>query len=169
MRSEESHTKFLAAYEAYADALFRFCYGKTSSRDEAKDLAQETFLRAWREVERGNEIRDFKAFLYTVARNLIKDYYKRKKPVLERDLPEGILEEAPVAATQNVSAEARLFGDVIRAQKEPYRESLILHLIEGLPIHEIAELLQERPNTISVRVKRGIEKVRIALHIDHHD
>lgn len=165
MRSQEREQEFLAAYDAYADAIFRMCYAKTGNRDEAKDLSQETFVRAWAELCKGKEIRDMRPFLYTVARNLVKDYYKRKKPVLERDLPEGVLEMAPSEGNQALLAEAELMARAVRALAEPYRESLILHLIEGLPVQEIALRLGERPNTISVRVKRGLEKVRSALHI----
>lgn len=158
--------EFLAAYDEHADAVFRLCYGKTSNREEAKDLAQETFTRVWLQLEKGGEIRDLRAFLFTVARNLVKDYYKRKKPVLERDLPEGTLEAAPSAPMQAVAAETALVLEVLRALPEPYRESVLLHHVEGIPIGEIAKMLGERPNTISVRVKRGVEKVRATLKID---
>ena len=166
MRSDAQKDEFLAAYDAHADALFRLCYGKTGNRDEAKDLAQETFVRVWQHLEKGGEVREMRAFLYTVARNLIKDYYKKKKPVLERDLPEGTMEQVGVGATQGVFAETQVVLNALTRIPDAYREALTLHLVEGIPIGEIAELLGERPNTISVRVKRGIEKVRAELRID---
>lgn len=163
---ENLNTEFLALYDEYADVLFRLCYGKTSSREEAKDLVQETFVRVFERLERGGErIENLRAFLFTVARNLIKDYYKKKKPVLERDLPEGALERVPTASTAVEGSEARLMLDALHELPEQYRHVLMLHLIEGIPVSEIAELLNERPNTVSVRLKRGIEKVRVALHI----
>lgn len=158
---------YLAAYEENADAVFRMCYGKTSNREEAKDMTQEVFTRVWQRVTSDKEeIENLRAFIFTVARNLIKDYYKRKKPVLERDLPEGTLEQLPTAPEQGMRSESTLMLNVLKELKDPYREALMLHLVEGIPIGEIAELLNERPNTISVRVKRGIEKVRSQLHIE---
>lgn len=158
---------YLAAYDLYADAVFRMCYGKTSNREEAKDMTQETFVRVWQRVASDREeIENLRAFIFTVARNLIKDYYKRKKPVLERDLPEGALESVPTAPEQAMQSESALMLAALKQLKDPYREALMLHLVEGIPIGEIAELLGERPNTISVRVKRGVEKVRALLHIE---
>ncbi len=167
MRSGSTYREdYLAAYDLYADAVFRMCYAKTSNREEAKDMTQETFVRVWQRVAgAGDEIENLRAFIFTVARNLIKDYYKRKKPVLERDLPEGALEALPTAPDQAMRSESALMLEVLKGLNDPYREALMLHLVEGIPIGEIAELLNERPNTISVRVKRGIEKMRTLLHL----
>jgi len=162
-----SQDEFLSAYDAHADAVFRLCYAKTSSREEAKDLTQEAFTRVWQRLAEGKEdIENMRAFVFTVARNLIKDYYKKKRPVLERDLPEGALEAVPVEADQALGSEAKLVLSALQGLSEPYREALMLHFVEGIPIGELAELLGERPNTVSVRVKRGLEKVRALVHAD---
>lgn len=168
MRSNSTiQEAYLAAYDENADAVFRMCYGKTSSREEAKDMTQEVFARVWVRVSgKKGEIENLRAFIFTVARNLIKDYYKKKKSVLERDLPEGTFEQIPVAADQQSGSESALMLEALKSLDESYREVLMLHLVEGIPINEIAGMLGERPNTISVRVKRGIEKVREKLHIE---
>lgn len=167
MRSTALEEEYLTAYDAHADAVFRLCYAKTSNREEAKDLAQEAFLRVWQRLDKdGERIENLRAFLFTVTRNLIKDYYKKKKPVLERDLPEGTMQEVPAAPEQFRNTESGLLLSALEKVSDPYRESLILHLVEGLPIGEVAKMLGERPNTISVRVKRGLEKVRAALQIE---
>lgn len=158
---------YLAAYDENADAIFRLCYGKTSSREEAKDMTQEVFTRVWVRLSSGKgDIENLRAFIFTVARNLIKDYYKKKKSVLERDLPEGALEEIPVASDAEAMSESARMVQALHSLSDPYREVLLLHLVEGIPIQDIAALLGERPNTISVRVKRGIEKVRTMLHLE---
>lgn len=167
MRSTALEEEYLSAYDAYADAVFRLCYGKTSNREEAKDMTQEAFLRVWQRLDSGGaDIENLRAFLFTVTRNLIKDYYKKKKPVLARDLPEGAMEEIPSAPDQFRYAESKLLLSALEKVSDPYRESLMLHLVEGYPIGEVAKILNERPNTISVRVKRGLEKVRAALQIE---
>jgi RNA polymerase sigma-70 factor, ECF subfamily len=168
MRSPSTlQTAYLEAYEQNTDAVFRLCYGKTSNREEAKDMTQEVFTRVWVRLNEGkDDIENLRAFIFTVARNLIKDYYKKKKAVLERDLPEGTFEHIPVAADQQTGSESALMLEALKTLEDPYREALMLHLVEGIPIGEIAEMLGERPNTISVRVKRGIEKVRKTLHLE---
>lgn len=158
--------EFLALHDEYADVVFRLCLAKVSSREEAKDLSQEAFVKVWERLSRGGDrIHNLRAFLFTVARNLIKDYYKRKKPVLARDLPEGAMEDVPVASDAATMSETRMAFEAIRGLPADYAQVLTLHLIEGYGVGEIAEMLGERPNTISVRMKRGLEKVRITLKI----
>lgn len=163
----ERTDEFLALYDGYADVILRMCIAKVNSREEAKDLTQETFVRVWERLSRGGErIENARAFLFTVARNLIKDYYKKKKPVLERDLPEGAMENVSVGERAHEKSEVRLALSAIGRLPSPYREALHLHLVEGYAVAEIAELLCERPNTISVRIKRGLAKVRASLQAD---
>jgi RNA polymerase sigma-70 factor (ECF subfamily) len=167
MRTATFETEFLSIHDSYADSIFRLCYAKTGNRDEAKDLTQETFLRVWDRLgKEGAEIENLKAFLFTVARNLIKDYYKKKKPVLARDLPEGAMENVPLEVDVTLEGESKILLAALKDLSDPYREALMLHLVEGLPIGEIAKMLGERPNTISVRVKRGLLKARKALNIN---
>lgn len=160
----DQNAEFLALYDAYADAVFRLCYAKVSSRDEAKDLSQEAFTRVFERLSSGGErIENLRAFLFTVTRNLIKDHYKRKKPVLERDLPEGAMEAVGVEPDAERLTEARIAFSALAQLPDAYREALSLHLVEGYGIGEVAEMLGERPNTVSVRVKRGIEKLRVLV------
>lgn len=168
MDSTQKYTKaFVSAYDTHADTIFRLCYGKTGSREEAKDMTQETFVRVWQRLAKGGqEIENLPAFLFTVARNLIKDYYKKKKPILEHDLPEGVLERVPAAAVSfGAGAEYALALKALSHLPDDYRETVVLHLIEGLSISEVADVLGERPNTISVRLKRALEKLRAQMNI----
>jgi RNA polymerase sigma-70 factor, ECF subfamily len=166
MRDAATEHEFLSVYDSHADSVFRLCYAKTGSRDEAKDLTQEAFMRLWERLGREDaQIENLRAFLFTIARNLIKDYYKKKKPILERDLPEGAMENVPGVSDETLQAESGILLVALKGLSDPYREALMLHLVEGISIGEIAKMLGERPNTISVRVKRGLEKARAALNI----
>lgn len=168
MQSEAIQHKFLSVYDSDADSVFRLCYAKTGNRDEAKDLAQEAFTRLWERLQKQEaEIENVRAFLFTIARNLIKDYYKKKKPVLARDLPEGAMENVPSHSDETLLAESNILLEALKGLSDQYREALMLHLVEGISIGEIAQMLGERPNTISVRVKRGLEKARTALNIQN--
>lgn len=162
MRSTSTtHSEYLEAYDLHADAVFRLCYAKTSNRDEATDMTQEVFVRVWERIQKNqNPIENLPAFIFTVARNLIKDYYKKKKSILEGDLPEGTFAQVGMPASQPDESEGRAMVEALHTLPDTYREVLVMHYVEGIPIQEIATLLHERPNTISVRVKRGIEKMR---------
>jgi len=66
-------------YKADSDAIFRFCLVRVSDREQAMDITEETFLRLWKSLLDGKEILNNKAFLFTLARHLIIDWYRKKK------------------------------------------------------------------------------------------
>ena len=63
------------------DKIYRYCYFKTNHRETAEDITQETFLRFW-ESEGYQESGQALRYLYTIARNLCIDHYRRSKPTL---------------------------------------------------------------------------------------
>src|SRR3990167_9783866 len=77
-----SHSKkekeFLDAYQQYVDAIYRHCYFRVYNKDLAEDLTQETFIKTWKYIAEGKEIKNIKAFLYRVAVNLIIDNSRKK-------------------------------------------------------------------------------------------
>src|SRR3989338_52405 len=77
----EGEKAFLAAYDEFGDAIFRFLAMKISDREVARDLTQETFTRAWDFCVEGGVIRDWKPFLYRTAYNLVVDVYRKKRTV----------------------------------------------------------------------------------------
>jgi len=164
---------FLAAYEAHADALFRFCLAKTSNREVALDLTQDTFTRTWDYLARGRTVESMKAFLFTVARNAITDYYKKKRaiPLSRFDDPET---GAPLSIEDT---HADILEDMYGAEAfravaklpDAYREVVMLRYAEGLPVQEIAEILGEKENTVSVRIKRALVKLEDALTKTKHE
>lgn len=76
----EHYTKQITeAYMNHADAIFKYCYFRISDREKALDFVAETFTRMWKFLIKGNEIHNQKTFLYTVARHIIIDEYRKKK------------------------------------------------------------------------------------------
>jgi RNA polymerase sigma-70 factor, ECF subfamily len=157
---------FTSLYNSESDAIFRYCLIRTSNREVALDITQDTFTRLWKVVERGEEIGNYRAFLYTVARNLIIDWYRKKKP----ESLDAISDEANVDALMVVndsmrqdiemSAEARYIINRITDLEEQYQQPVFLRFIEGLKPNEIADIMGVSVNVASVRISRGIDRLR---------
>ena len=152
--------RFSEAYDAYADAIFRHVYFRTSDRERALEITQEVFASFWKQLRENIEIEHTRAFLYRSAHNaFVNELRDRKRPVsLETLMETGFdilydVADAEELATQKEAVER------IRDIEEPYREVLILRYIDGLLVKEIAQLLGEKENTVSVRIKRGVEKL----------
>lgn len=165
MDQDETKAYFLQIYDAYADDIFRFCYLKVSSKEVAEDISQETFTRFWQALREGTVMRSERALLYTIARNLVIDWYRKKKEssldVLAEDGREFAGDGAPeVMRTAEMQEALR----AVDALDEASKEAVLLRFVEGLTPQEIGRLSGESANVISVRLNRAMKKVRATMH-----
>ena len=159
---------YLEAYEQNADAIFRFVYFRTRDREDARDIVQETFLRTWRYLTEGKQIDELRAFLFRTARNLLYDMTRQKTTRNTGSLDAYLSEGGDIA--ENVEGPNYDPLDLERAMKllgelEPplYREAVHLRYIEELGVGEIATILGVSENVVSVRINRGINKLKKLL------
>ncbi|MBI4359558.1 MAG: sigma-70 family RNA polymerase sigma factor [Candidatus Jacksonbacteria bacterium] len=159
----EWEKKFTDAYNAYSDALFRFCFFRVFDREKAKEFVQDTFTRGWDYVRRGNNIKNIRAFLYTTARNIIIDEARKRNRMKTEPIEnyENVLCENP---KQTLNAEIEIACDELKKLDEPYREAVTMRFIDGFSPKEIAAFLGETENVVSVRIHRGVAKLRALLH-----
>jgi RNA polymerase sigma-70 factor (ECF subfamily) len=79
MQNDANRQQFLAAYDNYADAIYRHCFYRVFSKPLAEELTQDTFMKTWKYLEGGKQVENLRAFLYRVANNLIIDHSRKKK------------------------------------------------------------------------------------------
>jgi len=104
---------------------------------------------------------NIRALLYTTARNLIIDYYrKRRESSLDAAIEIGFQVSSGDHARIEIESEARIAVDLIHKLDEPHRDVLILRFVEGLRPKDIAEILDESENVVSVRINRAIKKIK---------
>jgi RNA polymerase sigma-70 factor (ECF subfamily) len=159
---------FLAAYDEYADGIFRFVLSKTSDREVAHDLAQETFTKVWDYCAKGGEIAQWKAFLFRTAYNLIVDYYRKKRSISLDELAEDqgfIPADTKMRSASDEAEDARL-RRALETLDDTYRDVLILRYVEDMPVRDIAVALGLSENVVSVRIHRGVKVMREKLHVD---
>lgn len=162
MEPVKTSEHFIKAYDEFSDAIFRHCFFKLNSRELAKDAMQDTFMKTWEYITQKGEIKNIKAFLYQVANNLIIDQYRKKR----FDLSIEEMKEEGVDFASNESKDAYHFAEIknvleaIEKLDPIYKDVLIFRYIDNLLPREIAEILGESENVVSVRLNRGIKKIR---------
>lgn len=152
---------FLRTYDAYGDDIYRFCAVKVSNSELAQDLTQEVFMRYWQAVRDGKDLKNERAYLYTLARNLVIDWYRKKKESSLDHLTEQGIDfgsDAHLAIEQGAQVNEILA--VVNRLDDAAREVLVLRFVEGLTPREIAQITGESANAISVRINRAIKKVQ---------
>ena len=163
MKDNSLEMKLLTAYDAHADAIFRHCYFKTGERELAQDLTQDVFLKAWSYMQRQHPILNMRAFLYRLADNLVIDWYrKRKSPSLDVLLDAGF-EPAGADSKIEEQTEVSLVLAKLRELGEDDQKLITWRFVEDLSPGEIAEILDESENTVSVRLHRAVKRLRALL------
>jgi RNA polymerase sigma-70 factor (ECF subfamily) len=159
---------FLKAYDEYADALFRHCYLHLSDREQAKDLVQETFMKTWEYITAGHKIQNLRAFLYKVLNNLIVDLYRKAKRekitslsfLEDKGFEPMAAETASIETIVDVEFKTEKVRKLLNQLEIKYREVIVMRYIDGLPPRDIAKTLGTTENNISVRIHRGLKKLR---------
>lgn len=156
---------FLSAYDLYSDQIYRHCFFRVSDKERAVDLVADTFTNVWRYLAKGGDIKDFRAFLYKVANNLIIDHYRKRKSVSLDQLAEDHNFDPPEDVHEKVeeSAEINLLIKTLDKLEDEYREVMIMRYVDGLSIKEISEIKEESENAVSVRIHRATNKIREIL------
>ncbi|MBI2098288.1 MAG: RNA polymerase sigma factor [Candidatus Wildermuthbacteria bacterium] len=156
--------EFLEAYEKYADALFRYCYFRLSDEEKAKDVVQDTFVKTWDYIAQGKSIAEMRAFLYRVASNCIVDQYRKRKTTSLNYLQEkGFEPRLDIREKLETEIEAKEVIEVLQQLDEKYRDAFIMRYVGELSVKEIAEILGEAENTVSVHIHRAVKQVRLLL------
>lgn len=118
--------------EEQYDKIYRYCYFKVQNRETAEDITQETFLRFLENKTYKDTGKSFH-YLYTIARNLCIDEYRRKKDEpLENEIPENNLEDHMLTKISLKTALSQL--------NEIDRELLLLRYVNEVPVSEISKI-----------------------------
>lgn len=157
----------------YKDKLINFLFRYTGSREEAEDLAQDTFLKLYKSKHLYKEIAKFSTWFYTIAINIAKTNLRKKKnyssisisdfdPDNEKDfdLKADVLspEETAQAGIEN-----QYIQQAINSLDEKFKEVIILRDIQDMDYEEIAEIMKLPLGTVKSRINRGREKLKELL------
>ena len=159
---KEIKEKFEALFQQHSDVIYRLCLYRTSNEDTAYDLVQETFVRLWKTMSSGKdkEVEKPKQYIYQIARNLIIDYYKRKKTVSLDQLQDKGFDPVASESSAELLTEVSLLKDVIESLEEEFRDVIYMRYIEEMKVKHIAEILGISENLASVRISRGKKMLR---------
>lgn len=162
MNSNAIEQEFNKTYEQFADAIFRHCVFRVSDREKAKDLTQLAFVRLWDYMSQGKEIDNVRAFLYRIANNLVIDEYRKRKEVSLDQMRDEEGFDIGFEPMHDIESrdEYEHAQALLEQLPDKYREALVMRHVDGLSVKDMANILHESENVISVRIHRAIEKLK---------
>jgi len=154
----------------WEDKIRGASYRLLGSEEEARDAAQEAFLKAYRALPGFKREARFSSWLYQIAVNLCRDRLRRRKGRTLVSL-EALEEVGPVIASRGPGTQdlveqidlRRAVRRAIAALSEEQREVVILKEYQGLTFLEIAQALELPISTVKTRLYRGLGQLRLRL------
>jgi RNA polymerase sigma-70 factor (ECF subfamily) len=144
----------------YQRDVYRLCYRFVNNHDDANDLAQEAFLRAWRAIPRFRGESSFSTWLYRIAVNACLNFRALRRPSTQ-ELPDAIADPVPGAEARLESEdEARLVRAAIARLPEKQRATLILKIYHELTHEEVAEILGSSVGTVKANLFHALGNLR---------
>jgi len=171
--------RFAELVDRYQDHALRVAFSFLGNHEDAKDVSQEAFIHAYRSLGQFRGGAKFSTWLYRIVVNLCKDACKRRarRPLVvagvggtdavsDEDIGLFVEVEDPAAdpARQASRRElSRRLTDAIGALPMNQRSAFLLHHVHGLPLDEVAAIMQCRVGTVKSHVFRATQHLRVAL------
>jgi RNA polymerase sigma-70 factor (ECF subfamily) len=155
-------------YDIHVDRVYRHIYYRVGNEQDAEDLTQQVFLKAWQAIPRYKKMASpFIAWLMTISHNLVVDFYRtrRDKAYLEAE----ILADGPASNPEQAaeaSSEQRRLRRAIRKLGSDEQQVVILRFMEGFQFSEIASVLSKKEGNVRVILHRALVKLRSILEND---
>lgn len=152
----------LAAYgelvRRFQDRLYAFLLRRTLTAADAEDLAQETFIRAWRRIGLYRPTNRFSTWLFTIAARLASSHRRSAaRRAAQRQKLESPAGLDPTAGTDRAERQGRVWGAVDRMLRGDQRTIVWLRYAEGLSMQEIAAVLGKTQVGVRVSLFRARE------------
>lgn len=153
-------------------SLYRFVVRYLGDAEEARDVCQEAFMRAYTNLDRFRGQAKFSSWLYQIALNQCRTRFRRKKTrptvSLDEDEQQSHLQLVPAAGDAPETAaiksqHATTLQAALSDLPEEQRTAIILKEYHGLKFREIAEILETPESTIKSRLYHGLESLAKSL------
>jgi RNA polymerase sigma-70 factor (ECF subfamily) len=151
-------------YERFVERIYRLTLRLSGNPQDAADLTQETFVRAFERIGRFEGRSGVGTWLYRIATNEALQLFRARQRQ-DRHL-RRLSQERPIAEEPDGAGARQDVEQALGRLSDPHRAILLLKYQEGLSYDEIAEVLEVSPGTVASRLNRARAELRTLLHAE---
>jgi RNA polymerase sigma factor (sigma-70 family) len=154
----------------YYQSTLYFCYRRTGDQQTAEDLTHDIFLKLLSSLERYRYTGKFSNYLYTIALNTCRDFFKKKGLYIEEtehkeledtgDLPEEVLIK---------KERAFLLFERLASLPDVQKDAIVLYYFQGEKLRDIALMTQTNLSTVKTRIRRALQTLRTQYEQEKKD
>lgn len=146
--------------EGYSDRIIRLCYLQSGNREDSEDLAQDVFVKIYKNINKFKGESALYTWIYRITINVCLTYLKNKNKYIYEELEGKHVSDENVEneVVNNFSKEA--LRKALFEIPQNYRIPLYMYYFENMRITEIAEILEMNENTVKTRIRRGKDLIK---------
>lgn len=152
-------------YDFYSDRVYRHIYYRTANAEDARDLTQDVFARAWRVLPKYKKTTTpFLGWLFTISHNRVIDYYRTKKDhaYLDGELAMDSRSRSPEALAEAEFGQQEVRRAILHLREEQ-QQAILMTFIEGFDYSEVAAAMGKSEGNVRVIVHRALKRMREIL------
>jgi RNA polymerase sigma-70 factor (ECF subfamily) len=151
-------------YERYMVDVYRYIFYRVSHQQDAEDLTESVFIKAWKGLGTYRREVPFKVWIFRIANNTVIDHYRTRKEFLP-------LDEGRLVSDQHHDMEEKLVSeekiiqmtDAISNLSPLYQNVLTLRFINGLSVRDVAQILDRSEGAVKALQHRALKAARVLL------
>jgi RNA polymerase sigma-70 factor (ECF subfamily) len=165
LKGDEKSLELLIA--KYLKVIYGFVYKQVGSIGDAEDISQEVFIKVWKNIKKFDQNKNFKPWLFQIAKNTSIDFMRKKKTIpfskFENEKGQNVLLEnlsSKSASILDILSNKNIVSLAMQGLNEKEQKIINLRHEQGMSFKEISEVFQESINTIKSRYRRIINNIK---------
>ena len=165
IKGDERSLEILIA--RYLKPIYSFVYKNVGNTAEAEDITQEVFVKVWKNIKKFDSKKNFKPWIFQIAKNTSIDYLRKKKTIpfsrFENEKGQNVLVENMAAAPSNLLeniSDKKVLAMAMSTLSSKEQQIINLRHNDGMSFKEIADVFEESINTVKSRYRRTLGNLR---------
>lgn len=157
-------------YEHLLDRVFRYVFYRVGHQQDAEDLVEDVFVKAWEALHRTRVVPDNpEAWIYRIAHNAVIDYHRTRKAHASIESLHGVKSRDTSPEERAIVAlEAQRLADLLARLPPVYQQVLTCRFVQGMSHREVAEVLGTTENHARVLQHRALKRLRELMEKSNH-
>jgi RNA polymerase sigma-70 factor (ECF subfamily) len=157
---------FVLLYDAYVGKIYNFLFYRTNHKELSEDLTSQTFIRALEKIGSFDSSRGtFQAWIYQIARNLLIDEYRKRKPLENIDAHENLRSDTNLETEIQSEFDRESVHKLLSGLPQESQELVTMRLWDELSYIEIATITGKTEGSLKMQFSRIINKLQQQAHL----
>ncbi len=166
LAAQQNPALFIVIYNRWAVPIYQYFYHRTGEMSNAEDLTSQLFLAAYQALPRYRHRGHFPAWLFTIARNLAKEHYRKQGREVSLELARNLASSSNPPAEHGQSDEIRRLVQLVRSLPEEEQELIRLRYVAELSFADMATVLSKREDAVKKSLYRLQARLQRLLEQD---